>query len=95
MSISEQQIQSKIKKYAEEKGWIVIKTIKLSEAGYPDLFMFKDGKTLFIEVKKPGGIISPLQELRRRQLIQQGFTCEIIDNLEAFKDEIERQNRTI
>lgn len=92
---TEQQIQSKIKKYAEGKGWIVIKTIKLSEAGYPDLFMFKNGKTLFIEVKKAGGIISPLQELRQRQLRQQGFTCEIIDNLEAFKDEIERQNRTI
>ena len=92
---TEQQIQSKIKKYAEGKGWIVIKTIKLSEAGYPDLFMFKNGKTLFIEVKKPGGIISPLQELRQRQLRQQGFTCEIIDNLEAFKNEIERQNRNI
>ena len=93
--MTEQQIQSKIKKYAEGKGWIVIKTIKLSEAGYPDLFMFKNGKTLFIEVKKSGGIISQLQELRQRQLRQQGFTCEIIDNLEAFKDEIERQSRTI
>lgn len=92
---TEQQIQSKIKKYAEGKGWIVIKTIKLSEAGYPDLFMFKNGKTLFIEVKKPGGVVSPLQELRQRQLRQQGFNCEIIDNLEAFKDEIERQSRII
>ena len=92
---TEQQIQSKIKKYAEGKGWIVIKTIKLSEAGYPDLFMFKDGKTIFIEVKKPGGIISPLQELRQKQLREQGFTCEIIDNLEQFKNEIERQSRTI
>jgi Holliday junction resolvase-like predicted endonuclease len=88
--MTEQQIQSKIKKYAESKGWIVIKTIKLSEAGYPDLFMFKDGKTIFIEVKKQGGIISPLQELRQRQLREQGFTCEVIDNLEQFKNEISR-----
>ena len=93
--MTEQQIQTKIKKYAEGKGWIVIKTIKLSEAGYPDLFMFKNGKTLFIEVKKAGGVVSPLQELRQKQLRQQGFTCEIIDNLEKFKDEIERQNTAI
>jgi hypothetical protein len=93
MSISEQQIQTKIKKYAEGKGWIVIKTIKLSEAGFPDLFMFKDGKTIFIEVKKQGGIISPLQELRRKQLKQQGFVCEIIYSLEQFKNEIERESR--
>lgn len=92
---TEQQIQTKIKKYAEGKGWIVIKTIKLSEAGYPDLFMFKNGKTLFVEVKKAGGVVSPLQELRQRQLRQQGFICEIIDNLENFKDEIERQNTNI
>lgn len=92
---TEQQIQTKIKKYAEGKGWIVIKTIKLSEAGYPDLFMFKNGKTLFIEVKKAGGVVSPLQELRQKQLRQKGFTCEIIDNLEKFKDEIERQNTDI
>jgi hypothetical protein len=87
---TEQQIQSKIKKYAEGKGWIVIKTIKLSEAGFPDLFMFKDGKTIFIEVKKVGGVVSPLQELRQRQLREQGFTCEVIDNLEQFKNEISR-----
>ena len=93
--MTEQQIQTKIKKYAEGKGWIVIKTIKLSEAGYPDLFMFKAGKTIFIEVKKPGGVISPLQELRQRQLREQGFTCEVIDNLEQFKNEISRQNRII
>ena len=93
--MTEQQIQTKIKKYAEGKGWIVIKTIKLSEAGYPDLFMFKNGKTLFIEVKKAGGVVSPLQELRQKQLRQQGFTCEIIDNLESFKNEIERQNTAI
>jgi len=92
---TEQQIQSKIKKYAEGKGWIVIKTIKLSEAGYPDLFMFKDGKTIFIEVKKVGGVVSPLQELRRKQLMQQGFFCEIIYNLEHFKNEISRQDRII
>jgi hypothetical protein len=89
---TEQQIQSKIKKYAEGKGWIVIKTIKLSEAGFPDLFMFKNGKTIFIEVKKKGGIISPLQELRRKQLMQQGFVCEIIYSLEQFKNEISRED---
>lgn len=93
--MTEQQIQSKIKKYAENKGWIVIKTIKLSESGYPDLFMFKDGKTIFIEVKKQGGIVSPLQELRQKQLRRHGFICEIIYSLEQFKNEIERESTDI
>jgi hypothetical protein len=83
--MTEQQLQSKIKKYAELNGWIAIKTIKLSEAGYPDLFLFKDGKTIFVEVKKPNGITSPLQILRHKQLRLQGFQCEVVSNLEQFK----------
>lgn len=83
--MTEQQIQSKIKKYAELNGWIAIKTIKLSEAGYPDLFLFKDGKTIFIEVKKENGVTSPLQILRHKQLRLQGFQCEIVSNLDYFK----------
>lgn len=83
--MKEQLIQSKIKNYAKLNGWIAIKTIKLSEAGYPDLFLFKNGQALFIEVKGLNGIISPLQLLRQKQLRNQGFICEIVDNLEQFK----------
>lgn len=83
--ITEQKIQSKIKKYAESKGWIVVKTIKLSSAGFPDLFLFKNGKTIFIEVKKENGIISPLQILRQKQLQKENFICEFCYSLEQFK----------
>ena len=83
--MTEQQLQSKIKKHAELNGWIAIKTIKLSEAGYPDLFLFKDGKTIFIEVKQKNGVTSPLQLLRHKQIKSQGFICEVVYNLEQFK----------
>lgn len=82
---SESKIQTRIKKYCELKGWIAIKTIKLSEAGYPDLFLFKNGKTIFIEVKAKNGVTSPLQLLRHKQLIAQGFKCLVVDNFEQFK----------
>lgn len=71
--MKEQQLQSKIKNNLKAKGWIVIKTIRLSEAGYPDLFCFKNGRTVFIEVKARGNKPTPLQNLRHEQLRAQGF----------------------
>lgn len=71
--MNEQQLQSKIKNNLKAKGWIVIKTIRLSEAGYPDLFCFKGGRTVFIEVKAGDNKPTPLQNLRHEQLRAQGF----------------------
>lgn len=65
--------QNKIIKKYKSKGWIVIKTIKLSDSGYPDLFLFKNGKTIFIEVKEKTDTLKELQKFRIDELIKQGF----------------------
>jgi Holliday junction resolvase len=70
--------QSKIIKQYKDEGWTVVKTIKLSEAGYPDLFMFKDGVTIFREVKSGSDTLKPLQKHRLNQLIAQGFDAKCI-----------------
>ena len=61
-----------INKY-KKNGYIVIKTIKLSEAGYPDLILLKNGKATFIEVKEGKDTLNPLQKFRIDQLIAEGF----------------------
>ena len=61
-----------IKKYKSE-GWIVINTIKLSEAGFPDLFLFRNGVAMFIEVKQRNDTLKPLQRYRLDELAKQGF----------------------
>jgi Holliday junction resolvase len=65
--------QTKIKKQYEADGWIVINTIKLSVSGYPDLFCFKNGKTIFIECKEGGDTLKLMQKYRIDELIKQGF----------------------
>jgi hypothetical protein len=37
----------------------------------------KDGKTIFIEVKQPNGVLSELQKLRIKQLRDLGFECKV------------------
>ncbi len=69
----EQQIQSKIIKNLEKDGWYVVKLITTTKAGIPDLLCLKNGRTVFIEVKRPGGKVSELQRLRMAELLKQGF----------------------
>lgn len=85
--MSEQKIQTKIKKHLESDGWKVIKTIVLSEAGHPDLFCFKNGVTIFIEVKDKGKEPSQLQKLRIKNHIENGFVAFYADSYEKFLEQ--------
>jgi len=66
--ILEKDIQAAIKKRLEKSGWLVIKLIQTSLNGIPDLLCIRDGESVFIEVKRPGGKVSPLQTYRIGQL---------------------------
>lgn len=75
----EQQIQSKIIKRLESQGWFVIKIIKCSKNGIPDLMAIKDGVVKFFEVKRPKlGVVSEIQKYRLKQLEQYGIEARVI-----------------
>jgi len=80
---AEQILQTKIKKYLSSKGWLVIKTMQLSENGFPDLFCFRDGVTVFVEVKAKGKKPTELQLYRIEELKKRGFLAFWTDNFEA------------
>lgn len=66
--------QSKIIKEYKDKGYLVLKTIRLNVNGYPDLLAMKSKEpTIFIEVKEVKDTLNPLQKLRIDQLNKKGF----------------------
>jgi len=65
--------QTKIKNQYTKLGYAVLKVIKLSDSGYPDLLCLKDGKAIWIEVKEKKDTLKPLQKLRIAKLRQLGF----------------------
>jgi len=69
----ESKIQASIKARFERAGWMVVKLIQTNCNGIPDLVCFKNGKTIFVEVKQPGREPTELQKFRHTQLTQQGF----------------------
>ncbi len=71
--MTEQQIQSKLIKELEAKGYYVIKLVKTNKNGIPDLIAIpKNSDVEFIEVKRRNGKVSPLQEYRIKELIKHG-----------------------
>jgi hypothetical protein len=67
------QFQNKVKKQMQDQGYTVLKIIKLSDSGYPDLLLLKDGQAIWIEIKEKTDTLKPLQKLRIDQLNEQGF----------------------
>jgi len=70
--------QSKEIKRLKSEGWLVLKTIRLNESGFPDIFAFKNGVTMFEETKQGSDTLKPLQKLRIDQLIAQGFDAKCV-----------------
>ena len=72
--MTEQQIQTKLIKELEGKGYYVIKLVKTNKNGIPDLIAIpKNSDVEFIEVKRKNGKVSPLQEYRIKELIKHGL----------------------
>jgi len=75
--LKESQIQKKKIKQLEEEGYFVVKLVLTNKMGIPDLLALKDGKALFLEVKRPNTKLTKLQEYRIQELKKQGFDTEV------------------
>jgi hypothetical protein len=83
--MKEQQIQSKIIKLMESKGYYVLKLSKTNKQGIPDLLCLKkDEPPFFIEVKTDKGVVSALQLYRQKELKELGFKSIIINNTNSL-----------
>lgn len=76
--MTEQQIQAKKIKELEAQGYYVIKLMKTNKNGIPDLLAIpQNSDVLFIEVKRPDGKLSKLQEYRINELKSHGISTEL------------------
>jgi Holliday junction resolvase len=83
--MTEAQLQTKIIKYLDNNDFYTIKTIKLNKNGLPDIFAFKDSKTIMIEVKREGKKPNELQKYRIEEVKKYGVFSFWVDNFEQFK----------
>lgn len=74
----ESRVQRSVIKRLEDKGYLVVKVGLCNKAGFPDLMGLKDGRAVFVEVKRPGNKPRPLQEYRIDELQRAGFTAIVV-----------------
>jgi hypothetical protein len=76
--MTEQQVQTKLMKDLEDKGYYVIKLIKTNKNGIPDLIAIpKNSDVEFYEVKRATGRPSELQKYRIKELQNHGIKAEL------------------
>lgn len=75
---SERQIRTKVLKRLKNNGWFVLSLSDKWRSGTPDLFCARDGKAIFIELKRHGGKLARIQEETIRHLNEEGIMCHVI-----------------
>lgn len=89
----EAKYQTKIKKFAEANGWTVIKILRATVNGLPDLMAFKpDRPPLFIEVKDTGGVLSKVQQYQIKKLRADGFVVFVSEPKDWEKIKLQLNN---
>jgi hypothetical protein len=80
--VKESAIEANVNKYAKSRGWLVFKFVSPNERGVPDRMYIKEGRMFFIEFKAPGKLLTPLQRVRRKQLMAELFMVYVVDSVE-------------
>lgn len=87
--MTEQKIQKDIVKYLESRGAYVVKVVKATKSGVPDVVACLNGLFIAIEVKKPGGKVSKLQEYNISKVRDSGGLAFVAYGVEDVKNYFE------
>ena len=81
----EKELESKLVKAVKKQGGLCWKFVSPGTVGVPDrLALMKSGRIAFVEVKRPGEHLRPIQERRKAQLEELGFKVFILDSEEKI-----------
>jgi hypothetical protein len=87
----EANVESYLVLRAERLGALVRKVRWVGRRGAPDRLIMLCGQTIFVEVKAPGGRLSPHQIKEHHRLRQQGMRVEVV----ASKEEVDTLCETL
>lgn len=87
----EHAIEQQVVAIARRAGVESLKFQPIGSGGWPDrVFLVPGGRPLFIEFKRPGEELRPLQCARRDQLMRLGYHVKIADSIESGREAVTR-----
>lgn len=81
-------LERKLAEAVRKDGGLCWKFVSPQNAGVPDRICIKNGRTVFVEVKRPGEKPRPLQLVMHRRLVQQNMTVCVISAPEDIQQVI-------
>lgn len=86
--MSEAQIQTSILKYLKKKypTALIFKHADKTRCGVPDIQFIYYGNTVWLEVKKPGGKVSDIQEWTLERLRNNNHKAYVVYSLQEVKE---------
>lgn len=79
--MKESQVEKSICAFAKAIGWKTLKLNGHGDRGKPDRMFLKNGKVVFIEVKRKGKQARKQQAYRLQKLRENGFKAQYVDSL--------------
>lgn len=77
----EKDYERKQNKKVKSEGGLFLKFVSPGWSGAPDrIKLMPGGRITFVEMKRPGGELKPLQKKRKEQLEALGFCVEVVDS---------------
>lgn len=84
-SLREREIEKKLVAAVRNAGGLAPKFVSPGWDGVPDrIVLFPGGRMAFVELKRPGKVMRPLQMRRKRQLENLGFKVFCVDDMEQI-----------
>lgn len=78
MVIDERDVERYLIKECEKRGWLCWKFVSPGRRGVPDRIVIRPGAVAFVEVKRKGGRVSPLQIRRIEELTRLVIPARVV-----------------
>ena len=86
----ESSIEKSLVRQCKAKGIMCLKLVPISQIGFPDRTLLRNGRVAFVEVKKPGGKVAPQQKAWHRLLAMFGCPVWVVSSVAEFDQIFER-----
>jgi len=90
---TENAIELRLTRRIEAAGGLALKWPASATAGVPDRIVILGGRVVFVELKRPGGRVRPIQAHMHRRIRAAGGVVSVLDSaaaVDAFVDDLTR-----
>lgn len=88
MQVLERDLEKQCVAWARKEGFLVLKLTPAGQRGYPDRVFLQRERICFVEFKREGEKVTPIQMRRMERLLDLGYRVFVIRDFRTFKRQI-------